>query len=382
MNTTVVSLGLFEGYGGPVKTIGAFQEALQASLYCFCGKREIAANGRLAVDGAVPISSSGVPILEQFRYTPRLNAAAAESAFADSGIVSTHSFYRYHSIWVNQMSRRYEVPYWFVPHGILDPWVMGKAKKAKQMFWAFGGRRFLEQSSTVIFSTCTERDKAASLFDLPGAEVVPWPVGLVDCAESGTKRCEVRNSLGIPEDSHVLLYFGRLHTMKRPLETIQALGLAGAANTHLIILGNEQDVSAAMCEEVAVKYGVRDRVHNVGAVYGERKYDFLHAADAYISLSHRENFNHTAAESLSAGVPVILSPGNDLNSEIAEVGASFRLKDDSLQCAAETISIFAHTPPQELLQMGHRGRAWIAENLSFGKFQSRLNSLAERYGRS
>ena len=67
----------------------------------------------------------------------------------------------------------------------------------------------------------------------------------------------------------------------------------------------------------------------IGPVYGDSKYHYLFASDAYVSLSQRENFNHTAAESLSAGLPVILSPGNDLAGEIRDEGCSWSLNDVS-----------------------------------------------------
>jgi hypothetical protein len=78
------------------------------------------------------------------------------------------------------MSRKYAVPYWFVPHGILDPWVMQYGRFAKKAYWACGGARFLEHASTVIFSTSLERDKAVSQFELPSSEIIHWPVDLVD----------------------------------------------------------------------------------------------------------------------------------------------------------------------------------------------------------
>ena len=49
------------------------------------------------------------------------------------------------------MSRRHQVPYWFVPHGSLDPWAMNKGSTVKNLYLTLGGKRFLEQSSTVIF---------------------------------------------------------------------------------------------------------------------------------------------------------------------------------------------------------------------------------------
>lgn len=380
MNATIISLAVLKSSGGPTKTIQSFKHALSARHFSFCSRVEIA-TGSLAVDGAEPVHAVRVPILKQLRFATSRESALAADAIRSSSFVSCHSFYRYHSIWVNRMSRKYGVPYWFVPHGILDPWVTGYGRTAKKLFWKLGGQRFLDEASTVIFSTRAEKDKAESLYDLPNADVVPWPVELVDINDREERRAAIRRQLGIPEEASVLIYFGRLHHMKRPLETIHALAVANSPSVHLIIVGNEQTVSLKDCENAARESGVQGRVHLVGPVYGDAKYDYLHASDAYISLSNRENFNHTAAESLAAGLPVVLSPGNDLQSEIMEQQCSWAVQGDEIQDAAQAIEAFVGCEGVERREMGLRGREWVAAELSFEAFQSSLQMIASRYAR-
>lgn len=280
------------------------------------------------------------------------------------------------------MFEKYQTPYWFVPHGILDPWVMEYGRSAKKLFWKFGGQRFLENASTVICSSRAEKEKAERFFDLPHADIVPWPVELVDVDRKEERRVEIRKQLGIPDEDLVLIYFGRLHHMKRPLETIRALGAASQPIAHLIVVGNEQTVTLQECDAVSREYGISDRVHLVGPVYGDAKYDYLHASDAYISLSHRENFNHTAAESLAAGVPVILSPGNDLESEICDVNCSWAVQGNEVEDGAEAIESFASCSDVERRAMGVRGRKWVEKELSFENFRSKINEIALRCGRA
>jgi len=380
MKSTIISLGVFQDSGGPTKTIAAFKNAMEAELFSFCDASELHENP-LAIPGAqavVPVSS---PILKQLQYSTSRATAAAEVSFAESSIVSCHSFYRYHAIWVNKMSRKYGVPYWFVPHGVLDPWVMQYGKVAKKLFWQCGGRGFLDKASTVIFSTTSERDKALSQFDLPGSEIIPWPVELVDYSDRDKRRARIREALGIPDEAKVLIYFGRLHSMKKPLETIRAVASGGDENLHLLIVGNEQDVSLKDCYNLAVEHGISGRVHLVGPVYGEQKYDYLLAADAYISLSHRENFNHTAAESLSAGLPLILSHGNDLQGDIVMEKCSWGLCDDTPKAASDAVEAFNNLSIEELREMGARGRDWVGRNLQFSKFAERIENVAQKFGK-
>jgi len=265
-----------------------------------------------------------------------------------------------------------------VPHGILDPWVLKKGRFVKKLFWKLGGKRFLYEASTVLFATRAERDKALKQFDLPNTQVVPWPVELVDLSDARSKRRAVRARLNIPDNARVLLYFGRLHSMKCPLETIDAIAQVDSSDLHLVIVGNAQDVSVEDCKERAAKLNISKQVHLVGPVYGDEKYDYLHAADAYISLSHRENFNHTAAESMAAGLPVILSEGNDLLSEISELGCAWALDGNSASAAAAAISEFLRMSNADLIKMGERGRAWVGAELSFEAFKKNLSKIAQQ----
>ena len=379
MKTSIVSLGLYNRTGGPTKTISDFKRALNADLYAFCEQRALKKYG-LAIKGAHSVVSSSLPILSQFCYT-RKGARTAGLAVREADMVSCHSFYRYHALWTRDVCKAAGVPYWFVPHGVLDPWVMQKNRWAKQLYWRFGGQNFLENASTVIFSTHAERDKAAGQFDLPGAEVVHWPVELIDTSDRQTIRIQVRKKLGIPEEAHVLLYFGRLHPMKRPLEMIESIAGIKCADIHLIIVGNEDGITEQDCMQTARKYGVEERVHFIGAIYGEIKYHYMHASDAYISLSYRENFNHTAAESLAAGLPVILSPGNNLRGELSGVGCCLNIEDDSLRSAIEAIRAFNDLSLSKLQEMGMRGRKWVEKNLSFDLFKTRLLELHKRYAK-
>jgi glycosyltransferase involved in cell wall biosynthesis len=377
---TVVSLALHRSSGGPTKTIACFKDALHAELYSFFDAKKIQLDP-VGVDGANIVKVCNIPIAKQFMWASRRALLQAEESFSQSSIVSCHSFYRYHALWVSHMSRKYGVPYWFVPHGILDPWVMDKGRCVKQLYWKTGGRAFLENASTVVFSTSAERDKAKSQFDLPESEVIPWPVALVDCSDQVRRRNQIREELKIPHEAKVLIYFGRLHTMKKPLETIRAVASGGDDNLHLLIVGNEQDVSLKDCFRVAEELGVNERVHLVGPVYGKKKYDYLLAADAYISLSFRENFNHTAAESLSAGLPLILSPGNDLQGDIASEHCSWGLSDNEPKTASDAIEAFNSLSFEELAEMGNRGRDWVGRNLEFSKFAERIQSVANQYGK-
>ena len=380
VNPLIVSLGLYRSSGGPVKTISKFRDALSADLYCFVNDRQYRTED-FAVEGGHIIPSRSLPLFREMCIPPRDSLGELENSAMDTPIISSHSFYRYHSIWTHQAFKRWKTPYWHVPHGILDPYVTTYGVAMKKMFLKAGGESFLRDAACTVFATKREWERAESVFGKMNGEVVHWPVELVDLGDRLSKRRSIREKLGISEDARVLLYFGRVQEMKRPLETIDAVASVKSDQLHLIMVGPSEGISATDLQQRAADTGLK-HFHYVGAVYGSSKFDYLFAADAYVSFSIRENFNHTAAESLAAGLPVILSPGNDLGPLVEEAGAGWHLQEDSVEALQSGIEDLMDKDISEMDCMSAAGRKLVEEVFSFQIFCTRLCNLVKRYGRA
>lgn len=381
METAILALGLYKGSGGPSKSVWAMQQALQAGVISWVDPLQFERE-RLIWEESTVVRGSRLPVLRQLLHAPRSETREAEDRIRKAGLVSCHTPWRGHLPWMAQMKKKHGVPFWFVPHGGLDPYVLDDQPLVKRAYLLMGGRRAIEEADCVVFTTRAERDKAAKCCRPARSEVVYWPLGQEDFAteRSDAERWRIRSELGIPENARCLLLFGRLHPMKRPLETIEVV--AGVAEgLHLLVVGNEFGVSLERIREQAERLGVSERVHLIGPVYGEARADYFAAADAYVSLSHRENFNFTAAESMAAGLPVILSPGNDLGGEMTDADCGWLLEDDALGSAVELLKAIAAMPLEAWHERGANGRRWAQAHLRFGTFQERIRSLAEEIAR-
>jgi glycosyltransferase involved in cell wall biosynthesis len=372
----IVAPACFASTGGPAKSIAAFRRALDARVIAWmdaaAGDREA-----LVVPADAAVRSTTIPGLRTLLYPVAADAQAAAGIVRDSDLVSCHLFWRWYCPWTCAEAGKARVPYWLVPHGGLDPYVFRTNGWAKRMFAATVARPFLASASGVVCSTTREYEKACR--HLPSAipYVLHWPLEPDDFrSREEARRQAARERLGIPEEAFCLVYLGRLHPMKRPLETIEAVARCNRRDVHLLIVGNEYGVSTSDCQAAADRFGIRDRVHVAGAAYGSAKHDFLDAADCFISLSHRENFNFAAAEAIASGLPVILSPGNDLGPELAGVDCGWMLP--RVELAAEAISTAAATPRPVMREMGDRGRDWAEQNLQFETFRTRLRACAAR----
>lgn len=374
----IVSLGLYKSSGGPSKSVKAFQQALDADVVSWVSsdksmRESLIWNETLVVEG------SRLPFFKQLQVPKFRSAASAEKAIADAGLVSVHSFWRWHVPWVHQACRRHHVPYWFVPHGSLDPYVVnGKNSLFKRFFLSVAGRKFLDDAETVIFSSEREREKALPLLSHGRTEVIKWPLKAGDFGSCDPIiRQETRDQLGIPNEAVCFLYFGRLSSMKQPLQTIQAFAQSGLNKVHLLVVGNEFDVTLEECRREASRWGVTDRTHIVGPVYGANKSAILNAADVYVSLSFRENFNFTAAEALASGLNLILSEGNDLGPELANLSGVHILPDGNLDSAARMMQQLGSVGPSLLAEDSLARIHWASQNFGSDTFVQKLRAAAQ-----
>jgi glycosyltransferase involved in cell wall biosynthesis len=232
----------------------------------------------------------------------------------------------------------------------------------------------------VVAATAREKAKAAAWVPADRMTVVHWPVDVPSAAGRDAARAAFRAAHGIPEGARVLLSAGRLHPMKRPAHTLQAFLRAGVPACHLVMAGMEEGVSIASLDAL-VRPDARGRVHVVGPLAGAELAAAFHAADGFISLSHRENFGYSFAEAIAHGLPVIVTPGHDLAHDIAAgerdgFPCGWLLPDDGLETAIAAIRDFAAAPASRLVAQGAAGRVWAADHLAFDRFRDALRGVA------
>lgn len=372
--TLISSLWLTPSAGGMVKTIGKFKQALDADLVSFTELEKLRSEGT-GVPGALHIPITDRLVGRMLAWAPKADRAKAEALADQAELFSCHSIWRYHASWTIEQVTRRPRPYWVVPHGVLDPWVFTYNRLYKRIWMSTVGNGLLRGASHVIFSTERERAKAAHVYRSPRGVVIPWPVEPIEILHREQTRQAFRARLGIPAQDRILLFLGRLHPLKRPLETIAAVAGAGTGNVHLVMAGPEHGVTQAQCRQLAAKLRF-PRLHMIGRVSGEGLRECFAGADGVILLSHRENFGHAAAEAVSAGLPVILSHGVDLNESLQPLRCGWFVDGDHRQSIEQAVAEFAAVPAAQLKEIAVPASRWVRTALTFDLFASRLRRLA------
>ena len=298
----------------------------------------------------------------------------AKEAVREVDLLVVHSFYQAHVAWTRRVAHDQSIPYWLVPNGVLDPEVMTKNQWAKRLWIRLFGRAVLRDAAAIICATRREAEKVQQHYGVENTVVVHWPCDLQDLTKRSEARKALRGRYGWDADTRILFFMGRLHEGKRPTETVEAFRAAACERTVLILAGPDDGAAGEAARQAAEG---SDRIVFTGLVQGEQKEELLLAADGFISLSQKENFGYTTAESLAAGLPVILSPGHDLAPELKAVDCGWLLASFEPQEAVAAIRAFDQAPAEDLADRGARGRAWAERELSFEAFQHRLSDLVE-----
>lgn len=364
------------GNAGLYRAINDFATALDAPVLSFDEVPLPADEGHAAQVHRVRCRSW----LGGCRLMPAAAGRQAESIVGDARLLIAHSLFRGHVPWAHDWATARARRSWVVPHGCLDPWGFVRRGGAKRIWLATQGRRCFRDAERVICATRRERDKAAPWLGSARSCVLHWPVPTPDLSPRAAARAAFRRRLAIPEGDRILLAAARLHTMKRPLETIRWFCEAGVSGCHLVLAGMDGDLSHSMVA-ASVPPACRDRVHVVGHLDSPALEMAYLASDGFIALSFRENFGYGIAAAVAAGLPLIASPGHDLTADMPGDGGrglccGWLLPDDSRQAAIDALRDFATASPSRLIDMGDAGRHWAEDALSPERFRAQLRGWA------
>lgn len=371
-------------FGGLTRAIDEFSRAMTAPILSFDDGRR---DRSMLADGAVRVpAGTGLFTRDCHRMSPSA-ASQAEATLGAAELLVVHSLFRAHAPWAERLAARRGCRYWAVPHGCLDPFTLRHHWLAKRLWLLKDGRRFLARANRVIFSSTRSADKARKWITPSARTVIHWPVDAPPRVDLADIRNRFRARIGIASDAPLLVFLGRLHSIKRPIETVRAFCIATPPACHLAIIGGEGNLRIADVEQ-AVPEACRQRVHLLGWLSHAEAADALLASDGFVSLSFQENFGYSAAEAIASGRPVILSSGHDLAHEMPKtpdgrLACGWLIPDDSSRSAREAIgewgrlAVGSGQAVSQLAEMGRVGRQWAADTLSFERFRNQLLSLVD-----
>lgn len=182
-------------------------------------------------------------------------------------------------------------------------------------------------------------------------------------------RSDARRTLGIPPDSKVMLYVGRLAREKNIGVLLEMAALAFAEDRSLRLWLVGDGPYRDECVAMARTLGIGDRVRFVGAVPRTEVDRFYAASDLFVFASITETQGLVVQEAMTYGLPAVAVTGGGASASIIDGSNGFVVKNDPIAFARVTISLLhndalhARLSDQALKSVRNQGISQMCEDV-------------------
>ncbi|WP_321798073.1 glycosyltransferase [Caballeronia sp. J97] len=240
--------------------------------------------------------------------------------------------WQFHSAAAVVSLRSLGVPYFVIPHGMLDPWFnVGRPLKyaKKLVYWMLVERHVISNAQGILFTADSERKLARNSFPLYRAKEATITYGTAPPPSIETTGVGNWRASAECEGKKLIVFLGRIHEKKGCdllVRSFHDLKEAGD-DYQIVIAGPDNNGLVARLRREAEHLGLAGRITWPGMVTGNDKWSLLQAADVLILPSHQENFGVVVAEALACGVPVLLTDKVGIWQEVVADGAGLADED-------------------------------------------------------
>ncbi len=252
--------------------------------------------------------------------TPRDLRRAAKAILPDVDVLHLHELRTAENLLVTPIAAAMRVPIALSPHGTIN---LGTGRSRLKRGWdRLLSRRVLSRIDHIIALTEVERVEAEQLWAAlassrqPATSVIPNGVDPREL-ESLPAATDFRARFGLGA-APTVLYMGRLQARKGVDVLLRAFLAADVADSRLLIAGPDEGMLGRLRELAAGD----ERVVFAGYLDGSQRLEALAAGDVFALPAVGEGQSIAVLEALAAGLPVVLSPGCNMN-EVADAEAGF-----------------------------------------------------------
>jgi glycosyltransferase involved in cell wall biosynthesis len=326
---------------------------------------------------SVPVVSLGPASI--LGYSPLLTPWIRENARSFDCVV-IHGLWRYVSLGTWRALRGGSIPYFVMPHGMLDPWFKTTyplKHLKKWLFWPWTEYRVLRDAAGVVFTCEEERLRARQSFslyrcnELVGTQTISPPQG-----NAGEQRTRFFSRHPELAGKRLLLFLGRIHRKKGCDLLIHAFASVAKAHpdVHLVMAGPCHDDWSDDLRRLAHELDIAERITWTGMLAGDNKWGAFHAAEAFVLPSHQENFGIAVAEALACGVPVLISDQVQIWREIARDSAGL-VEHDDLQGTKQLLGRWLQLNPAQRIAFSAQARKCFEQRFESGMAAKKLMSI-------
>jgi D-inositol-3-phosphate glycosyltransferase len=166
--------------------------------------------------------------------------------------------------------------------------------------------------SDAICVSCPEEERQfRRLYGDPHGVIETVPPAVEHAFFAPGDRGGARRALGLPADRPIVLFVGRMQSLKGPDMAVRAIAGLHRSDATLILVGGASgpggDAALDATRALAAELGVADRVVFVEPKPHHLLSSYYRAADVVIVPSRSESFGLVALEAAACGIPVVAS---------------------------------------------------------------------------
>jgi glycosyltransferase involved in cell wall biosynthesis len=304
------------------------------------------------------------------------------TGLANYDVAIINGIWRHHSVAVGSIARAQGLPYYVIPHSMLNPWlrnITAWKRIKKDFFWRLFERKTFCHARAVLFTSEEERSLARSTFGLHQCRDCVIPLGTADPRGRMTKGVPLLTKFPELVGKRLVVFLGRLHPVKGCDLLLHAFHHVASRDPrlHLVIAGPDTERWRPELERIAASRGLRGRVLWTGPVSGDDRWSLLEAAELFALPSHCEAFPYALIEALGCGVPVLTTNKVNIYREIEGDGCALICSDDEMGVSEALVKWFAM--PQEAVDKLRAGARHCFESRFSSKVAARrMLDLFER----
>lgn len=250
-------------------------------------------------------------------------------------------------LFARQMAKKYNIPLVYTYHTLYEDYLHYVNPKDFQTVDQAGRRvvRYLSKLAgngpMAVIAPSNKTKKALQSYGVKTPiYIVPTGIDLSDFLKKNLdaeKIQAVRQSLGLSDEAHTVVFVGRIAKEKCIEMPIEALSKVKDNNLHLIIVGGGTDLKFYQNE--AKELGIEERVHFVGKIPREEIPYYYSAFDCFVSASLSETQGMTYLEALASGL-MVFGRRDEVLDGLVEEGKTGYYFDDAQELAAKLDAYF------------------------------------------
>lgn len=368
-------------FGGVVRAVEGMATALVARGHQVTVLTTDALDQTSRYDGATDELIDGVHVIRRPNVspllrgklnlsTPRSMKTTAEAIMPDVDVVHIHEFRTIENLLVTPVAHAHHKPIVLSPHGTLN---LSTGRSTLKVWWD----KLLSSSVAlrvdhVVALVKPELDDVQTLWKNFGLRQVPTQFSIIpngihlDEFQHLPDATDFRSRYGL-DDAPTVLFMGRLQQRKGVDVLVKAFQLANVENSRLLIVGPDE----GLLDTVKKLADGDNRVVITGYLDGEDRLQALSSADVFVLPAVGEGLSMAVLEAMGAGLPVILSPGCNINPQ--DGGYVVDVSPDAIADKLTRLLIDADLRQQ----MGTAASEFVAENYTWEQVAHQLEVVYE-----